>query len=607
MRLKKLSINNFRGYQDEVNIPISNLTTFIGRNDIGKSTILEALEIFFNNKLVQIDIDDLNKQAYENGADEIVISCIFDNLPNEIVVDANKNTTFDNEFLLNSDGDLEIVKKYKVSGSKLKENVYIRCNHPKKEQYNDLLVLKNNDLKKRAQELQIDPSLYNASINVELRNAIWRNIPKSELELSECFIQVDKEGGKEIYGQIQKFLPIYALFQSDRPSKDDDPEVVDPMKLAIISALKGVEVELDKIKQQVQEAACETANRTLDKLKEMAPEIANNLIPEFKSAPKFDSLFKMTIKSDENIPINKRGSGVRRLILLNFFRAEVERRMMELNCESIIYAFEEPETSQHPKHQMILLEAFQDLSLSNNCQVIFTTHTPALASCVPVEGLRFVDEVDNQKTIKCTGEDMFSEICDELGILPEPISANAKGIILVEGKDDVTFARYASKKLSEGGYLTKDLVAAGFVFIPIFGCDNLKHWRSKKLIEQFRLPWGILLDSDRGAVPPTKNMDKIQRLVESGAKAYCTKKREIENYIDVSVIPDYSGPQLTDTIDAKKAIADNSSIKKTEIIDKVWCNMSVEQIRDAEKYIDDDGNEHFEFTEMFEDFLSLLE
>ena len=100
MRLKKLSISNFRGYQDKVDIPISNLTTFIGRNDIGKSTILEALEIFFNNKLVQIDSDDLIKQAQENGADEIVISCIFDDLPTEIVVDANKNTTFDNEFLL---------------------------------------------------------------------------------------------------------------------------------------------------------------------------------------------------------------------------------------------------------------------------------------------------------------------------------------------------------------------------------------------------------------------------------------------------------------------------------------------------------------------------
>lgn len=47
--------------------------------------------------------------------------------------------------------------------------------------------------------------------------------------------------------------------------------------------------------------------------------------PEFKTDPKFDSQFKLTINSDDNIPINKRGSGVRRLILLNFFRAEAKK------------------------------------------------------------------------------------------------------------------------------------------------------------------------------------------------------------------------------------------------------------------------------------------
>ena len=45
----------------------------------------------------------------------------------------------------------------------------------------------------------------------------------------------------------------------------------------------------------------------------------------------------------ENIPINKRGSGVKRLILFKFFRAEAERRLQESNTTSIIYAIEEPE------------------------------------------------------------------------------------------------------------------------------------------------------------------------------------------------------------------------------------------------------------------------
>ena len=49
-------------------------------------------------------------------------------------------------------------------------------------------------------------------------------------------------------------------------------------------------------------------------------------------------MFKnVSISGDEDIPINKRGSGVKRLILLNFFRAQAERRRDEINSEGIIY------------------------------------------------------------------------------------------------------------------------------------------------------------------------------------------------------------------------------------------------------------------------------
>lgn len=46
MHLESVSIKNFRCYRDEVTVHFSDLTTFIGRNDIGKSSVLEALEIF---------------------------------------------------------------------------------------------------------------------------------------------------------------------------------------------------------------------------------------------------------------------------------------------------------------------------------------------------------------------------------------------------------------------------------------------------------------------------------------------------------------------------------------------------------------------------------
>jgi putative ATP-dependent endonuclease of OLD family len=53
MRLKKLKLENFRGYAKETVVDFTDeLTAFLGRNDAGKSTILEALEIFFNNETV---------------------------------------------------------------------------------------------------------------------------------------------------------------------------------------------------------------------------------------------------------------------------------------------------------------------------------------------------------------------------------------------------------------------------------------------------------------------------------------------------------------------------------------------------------------------------
>jgi predicted ATPase len=45
MRIKALILENFRAYKNKTVVPISMLTAFVGRNDAGKSTILEALEL----------------------------------------------------------------------------------------------------------------------------------------------------------------------------------------------------------------------------------------------------------------------------------------------------------------------------------------------------------------------------------------------------------------------------------------------------------------------------------------------------------------------------------------------------------------------------------
>ena len=135
----------------------------------------------------------------------------------------------------------------------------------------------------------------------------------------------------------------------------------------------------------------------------MNPEVASSLnpvIPATESLKWADVFKSVSIAGDENIPINKRGSGVKRLILLNFFRAEAERRKTQVNIPSIIYAIEEPETSQHTEHQKKLIKAFLDLANTANTQVILTTHSATLVKELEFQHLRLVKSSNNTKTIE---------------------------------------------------------------------------------------------------------------------------------------------------------------------------------------------------------------
>lgn len=147
MKLVKFKIKNFRGYQDETIIDFENLTAFVGKNDVGKSTILESLDIFFNSGagVVKLEKEDINKTCLANGDNEIVFSACFSELPDELTIDSTHSTSLSDEYLLNADNQLEIVKRYKDAG---KEKVFIKAKHPSNEICCELLTKKNSELKK---------------------------------------------------------------------------------------------------------------------------------------------------------------------------------------------------------------------------------------------------------------------------------------------------------------------------------------------------------------------------------------------------------------------------------------------------------------------------
>lgn len=371
------------------------------------------------------------------------------------------------------------------------------------------------------------------------------------------------------------------------------------MKVAVQNAIHEAKEKIEEIKELVRKEALETANRTLVKLAEMNPDLASELTPEFKSEPNFSTLFKLSINSDNNIPINKRGSGVRRLILINFFRAEAEKRLSTSVQKSIIYAFEEPETSQHPNHQYMLLDSLMDLSEANDTQVLITTHTPPIAKKVPLTGLRLIEVNESgKKEVYFNNDSVYQKIANYLGVFPEEVPKGSKAFLFVEGVGDVHFVNHTSEELAKNSHIDDSLEENGITAIPIGGCNNLKFWVEYKLAEKYEIPYFVLLDSDLGTTEEFKQRERIKSLEKNGIIARVTRKRELENYLhkDITTI------EVSDLEDAKITIGEKTDTKKGKVLKKFWPMMTSELIREVERY-DINGVTHYEFSEFFEEII----
>ena len=408
MKIKKVTIKNFRSYKDETSIYFDDLTAFVGHNDSGKSSILEALDIFFNEGkgTVKLDGDDINRQNKENGNCDIVITVSFTELPERIVIDSSNETTLADEYLLDSEGCLQIRKTFKngrINPTDIK--ISIIADHPHNPECSDLLQKKQKDLTNQLDELNIHrPSAKKA----EMRAAIWNHYrERGDLQIREGEVAITSQesDAKSIWDKLQTYLPSYSLFQADRKNSESDSEIQDPLKVAVKDILKevGLSEQLSQIASQVQKRLDKVAKLTCEKLRDINPEIANSLHPNinFENLRWFDVFKHISISGDNDIPINKRGSGVRRLVLISFFRAEAERRQNEQNNSGIIYAIEEPETSQHAEHQQKLMDALLKLAQQANTQIIITTHNANIVKELDFENIRLITTNEHgEKEIK---------------------------------------------------------------------------------------------------------------------------------------------------------------------------------------------------------------
>ena len=564
MKLTELKLKNFRCYKDEITFGIKDLTCIIGKNDVGKSTILEALDCFFNGT---IDKGDLSANSDGNI---IEITCIFEELPSRIILDSSVETSAIDEKILNSRGQLELRKEFKI-GNTIGKATYLIALHPTHEDLINILSLKNTPLKTLAEKVGADltgiPKTKNPPIRQAIRNAV---------ETGEEEINIKVEGSldtdnnlKALWSKLKGFLPIYSIFKVDKTIDDKDKDVQDPMKQAIKESLAIPEIKelLERIEAEVKAKSSEVADRTLEKLKEIDESLAEKMKSDFNKVPTWDKIFDLTLLNENNIPLNKRGSGVKRLVLLSFFQAQAEKKKAEDNSPSIIYAIEEPETSQHPNHQKILINSLTDLSSQDNIQVLFTTHSSNLVKEIPIESLNYIHKTAEGIQIEYglsengnVNVETLEKIIETLGVLPNP-KDSVRTLLFVEGNHDINALKLYSKILNDHDNNIINLNDNDTIGIVISGGSSLKFYIDNKYLDGLGKPEVHIYDND---IPEYREyVARINGEGNDNKRAFNTSKLELENYLAKEAIEEaYASngtnvtlPEIDDDMDVPNTVA----------------------------------------------------
>ncbi len=508
MKIKKISIQNFRGIDKLENLEISNLNTFVGKNDAGKSTILRALDCFFDVK--KFDIKDVFKGKQEDESTSIEISFLPTMDVDDLVLDSKKLIT--------------IKKGFSIVNNKTKLIEYYLCNDFTEEKNQNLWNKKEQDLNQIVSDLGEEP------------NKSGRG-KKNILRIEQIkTILADKER-KEIYHELGDFLkniektyevslPEYSLFDAEQDLNIEATNFQSQFK-PIISAYfettkdKTAEIEKglkDDLATEFEEIR-KYMTKNVSGLKKLNPST------EFdwsKSLKKFDLNLEFDGQNFD-VPISHKGTGFKRLLMVAYFEYLASKK----SIKNQIFAIEEPETYLHPSAQQDLLNSI--IRISDNSQFFLTTHSPVFAGATDGENSILVTKDERGIShYSRESENIIEQIINELGIRPDyNLLKEIKYLIFVEGKDDIHFLNSYAKTV-----LNKDLEDDKILCV-IGGGGSLKNYADLDLFKKLKGNnlYSVIVDGDDNSNGKEKWCERIKAKCDNDSADFKKlSKREIENY-----------------------------------------------------------------------------
>lgn len=438
MKIHKMHIENYKSLIN-IDIFLKDLTTIIGENDCGKTSIIDFLQLMLEGNIP-------TKENYSKYCD------VYGN-----IIDAD-TIIGELEFIL-EDTEIEYLEKFTLSHNKFimkkkfnKEdnsiNTYVRMNKFLDERFNDYNQLNATELKK----LLLEYKIQDKSNQAERKQAINDYIQTHKLPKTEGWTEVK-------VSELSRYLPKIIKYGVDDYNNPDSLIYKALQKIFIDEIYEnsnGIKKIRDARLKEVLDNAKESMNLAMEELLPLARRINHN-IKSLDVSPEIDlanglrkSPILVTEKNGVSKPLFDFGSGTKKRMSMSIMEWADKISKEE---DNIIRIYDEPDNNLHVDAQRKLFKVIMS-ACKKNGQAIICTHSPFLIDLSPIksinlikrnnEGISSLEIIDDDNDIGI--KQFINNMCREIGMQNSSMFFE-KCFVLVEGESEQNFLPIAYKNI----------------------------------------------------------------------------------------------------------------------------------------------------------------
>jgi predicted ATP-dependent endonuclease of OLD family len=548
MKIQFIHIKNFRTLKD-VNIPFDSVTTFIGPNGTGKSTVLRALDWFFNGKPGSLSDKDCSFGAIDEN---IEVQVTFSEL-------TEKDRDALGKYVPEGVMTFTAWKRRFPDGSDM-----LSANAKGFPDFNPIKTANNATAKKElyAELRQTQPALGLPSANtgaaVEQAMVAWEAAHTDQLVDAPQALQTNffgfNSGGK--MSGLFDFVLVTADLRASEESIDGRSSIIGRIlersvdRAAADEAIAKI-VEDSRIKQQ--QIYDETFKTQLETMTTQLNEVVTSYSPgravtvfpaevELK-APR--TTFNVAVlDGTTETSVDRQGHGFQRTLLISALQLLAQSGAA--STEGVIcLAIEEPELFQHPIQTLTFAKVLRSLAedAGKRIQVTYATHSPYFVESRHFDQVRRLTRSAGENPVVTVHYTTVSEVKAKLSKVLnankvdrqlDAFVANELSIALfahrafiVEGTTESAVFYGIGDKAAFSA-----LEAAGVSIVPVGGKTLIPV--AHAILTSIGIPAYSLFDSDSGFEARAKAEGKTDEKIENQRISHIAANRLILKYFDLT-------------------------------------------------------------------------